>query len=101
MNHVGYRRSDVIDGNRRLDNLMLDAYTIYNPETGGVSLGTYTTEEAEEIFSTYSQLQVILFLRDLWYVWLGKEIPTDNQLWENIKARDRITLDTYKDVIRT
>ena len=30
-------------------NLMLDAYTIYNPETGGVSLGTYTTEEAEAV----------------------------------------------------
>ena len=57
--------------------------------------------ESEEIFSTYSQLQVILFLRDLWYVWLDRDIPTDNQLWENIKARDRITLDTYKDVIKT
>jgi len=31
---------------------------------------------------------------------LGKELPTDNELWENIKARDKITLQTYKDVIR-
>lgn len=29
--------------------LMLPAYTIYNPETGGVSLGTYTDEQAEEV----------------------------------------------------
>ena len=29
--------------------LMLPAYTIYNPTTGGVSLGTYTDEEAEEV----------------------------------------------------
>ena len=57
--------------------------------------------EAEEIFSTYSQLQIILFLRDLWYAWSGKELPTDNELWENIKQRDNITLDTYKDVIQT
>lgn len=57
--------------------------------------------ESEEIFSTYSQLQVILFLRDLWYVWQKKELPTDNELWENIKARDNITLQTYKDVINT
>lgn len=57
--------------------------------------------ESEEIFSTYSQLQIILYLRDLWYVWLGKEIPNDNDLWENIKARDNITLDTYKEVINT
>lgn len=57
--------------------------------------------ESVEIFSTYSQLQIILFLRDLWYTWLGKELPTDNELWESIKQRDNITLDTYKDVIRT
>ena len=57
--------------------------------------------ESEEIFSTYSQLQVIMFLRDLWYVWLDKELPTDNEIWENIKARDNITLQTYKDVINT
>lgn len=29
--------------------LMLDAYTIYNPSTGGVSLGTYTDEQANEV----------------------------------------------------
>ncbi len=29
--------------------LMLPAYTIYNPSTGGVSLGTYTTEQAEAV----------------------------------------------------
>ena len=30
-------------------NLMLDSYTIYNPTTGGVSLGTYTDEQANEV----------------------------------------------------
>ena len=30
-------------------NLMLDKYTVYNPTTGGVSLGTYTNEQAEEV----------------------------------------------------
>ena len=29
--------------------LMLDAYTIYNPVTGGVSLGTYTDEQGNEV----------------------------------------------------
>ena len=29
--------------------LMLEAYTVYNPETNGVSLGTYTTEQAEAV----------------------------------------------------
>lgn len=59
----------------------------------------YDTHRSDsvEIFSTYSQLQVILYLRDLWYTWLGKELPTDNELWENIKIRDKIT---YEDVIK-
>ena len=52
---------------------------------------------SEEIFSTHSQLQIILYLRDLWYTWLGKELPTDNKLWENIKKQDNIN---YKDVIK-
>ena len=30
-------------------NKMLDSYTIYNPETGGVSLGTFTEEQANEV----------------------------------------------------
>ena len=29
--------------------LMLDKYTVYNPNTGGVSLGTYTEEQANEV----------------------------------------------------
>ena len=29
--------------------LMLDKYTVYNPSTGGVSLGTYTEEQANEV----------------------------------------------------
>lgn len=62
----------------------------------------YDTNRSEsvEIFSTYSQLQVILYLRDLWYVYLDKELPTDNELWENIKEKEGITLKTYKDVIK-
>ena len=54
---------------------------------------------SEEIFSTYSQLQVVMYLRDLWCICQGKELPTDNEVWENIKAQEKITLQTYKDVI--
>ena len=63
----------------------------------------YETHRSEsvEIFSTYSQLQVVMYLRDLWHVWLHNEVPKGSELWENIKMRERITLETYKDVIRT
>lgn len=66
-------------------------------------LMNYETRRAEsvEVFSTYSQLCIVMFLRDLWFVWQGKELPTNNEKWESIKKREHITLETYKDVIRT
>jgi len=33
-----------------------------------------------ELFSTPSQIQVVLFLRNLWYAYNGNEIPPTNQM---------------------
>lgn len=41
---------------------------------------TYT-----ELFSSTSQLQVLLFLRDLWYEINGWEVPADNEMWNTAK----------------
>lgn len=38
-----------------------------------------------ELFKTYSQVQLVLFLRDFWYELNGWEVPHDNETWENIK----------------
>lgn len=40
-----------------------------------------------ELFRTYSQIQMVLFLRDYWYKLNGWEVPHDNLEWEEIKAR--------------
>ena len=53
--------------------------------------------ESEEIFSTYSQLQIILFLRDFWFIMNGEEVPTDNQMWEEVKLKNNID---YEDIIK-
>ena len=39
-----------------------------------------------ELFSTTSQIQTVLFLRDLWYELNGWEVPTDNEEWNTAKA---------------
>ena len=39
-----------------------------------------------EIYHTYSQIQLVLWLRDYWYDLNGWEIPTDNETWENLKS---------------
>lgn len=43
------------------------------------------TKQSVEMFKTYSQVQMVLWLRDYWYELNGWEIPTDNKTWEEIK----------------
>ena len=40
-----------------------------------------------ELFKSTSQLQILLFLRDLWYEVNGWEVPTDNEMWNKAKER--------------
>ena len=39
-----------------------------------------------ELFKATSQIQIVLFLRDLWYSVNGKEIPQNNEVWNEKKA---------------
>lgn len=43
-----------------------------------------------EMFHTYSQVQMVLWLRDYWYELNGWEVPHDNDTWEKLK-RDYAT----------
>jgi hypothetical protein len=38
-----------------------------------------------ELFKTYSQVQLVLFMRDYWYQLNGWEVPKDNPVWEAMK----------------
>lgn len=40
-----------------------------------------------ELFNSCSQIQVTLFLRDLYFETKGLEIPHDNPIWEEAKAK--------------
>ena len=40
-----------------------------------------------QLFKTYSQVQMLLFLRDFWYELNGWEVPTDNEMWEELKRK--------------
>ena len=40
-----------------------------------------------ELFSSCSQLQIVLFLRDMWYELNGWEVPTDNEDWTKAKQK--------------
>ena len=40
-----------------------------------------------ELFSSASDVQIVLFLRDYWYALNNWEVPTDNQQWVEAKKR--------------
>lgn len=40
---------------------------------------------SHEIFSSESEIQIVLFLRDYWYKLNGWEVPTDNETWNKAK----------------
>lgn len=40
-----------------------------------------------ELFSSCSQIQITLFLRDYYYEIKGYEVPHDNPIWEAAKAK--------------
>ena len=39
----------------------------------------------KELFSSTSQIQIVLFLRDYWFEMNGWEVPTDNEKWNKAK----------------
>lgn len=40
-----------------------------------------------ELFSSCSQIQIVLWLRDYWYELNGWEVPKDNKMWEKAKEK--------------
>lgn len=63
--------------------------SLYKISTPG-EIGNNGKRKKDVLFTTPSQIQVVLFLRDYWYNMQGKEIPTDNEMWEQIKKEKGI-----------
>ena len=40
-----------------------------------------------ELFKSTSQIQILLFLRDMWFEVNGWEVPTDNEVWNKKKEK--------------
>lgn len=45
------------------------------------------------LFKAASQLQVVMFMRDYWYLLNGWELPTDNEVWNEIREKIEIFQD--------
>lgn len=39
-----------------------------------------------DIYSSTSMVRIVLYLRDMWYLENGWELPTDQELWNDVRA---------------
>lgn len=76
-------------------NLLLNT-TQWHHKDKDICINVYTVKQSvwnkeknkqitTDLYTTYSQIQLVLYLRDMWYELNGWEVPTDNETWENIK----------------
>ena len=42
-----------------------------------------------EVYKSTSTVRVVLFLRDLWFLENGEELPTDNKMWNEIREKEK------------
>ena len=54
------------------------------------SIPTNGKNKREKLFETTSMIQIVLYLRDVWYTISNQEIPTDNEEWEAVKKNKHI-----------
>ena len=73
------------EAQQRPVNIYVVSRQIDNPKTG--------KHEVVQLFSTYSQVQLVLYLRDYWYTLNDIPLPTDNEMWAKIKEQSGITFD--------
>lgn len=59
--------------------MAVTVYTLYQ------AVSNEANSSKIKLFQTYSQIQLVLFMRDLWYELNGWEVPNDNKVWEDIK----------------
>ena len=77
--------------------LLLNKSQFYSDKTDGiiemivVKRAIFDEEKQKmkniELFSSPSDVQIILYLRDLWYELNGWDVPTDNEIWNKAKAK--------------
>lgn len=56
-------------------------------QSNAMSGDTKTYKQTVELFRTYSQVQLVLWLRDYWYELNGWDVPQNNMEWEAVKAQ--------------
>ena len=57
--------------------LYIISESVFNPETGKY--------QNVEVYSSSSMVRIVLYLRDVWYLLNGMELPVDQEKWNSIR----------------
>lgn len=68
-----------VDQDNKIAEIIIVKQAHVNPTSGKTNY--------EEIFSSGSDVAIVLFLRDMWYELNGWEVPTDNEQWNETKRK--------------
>lgn len=41
------------------------------------------------VYKSTSTVRIVLFLRDVWYLETGQDLPTDNEMWNEIREKEK------------
>ena len=57
-----------------------------------------SSKKKHVLFKTSSQIQIVLYLRDYWYWMNGREIPTDNEQWNEVKRVNGVVFSKQEEI---
>ena len=63
----------------RIITLYIISESVYNPD-----IEKY---QNVEIYSSSSMVRIVMFLRDGWYICNNMELPTDQEIWNEVRER--------------
>ena len=43
--------------------------------------------DSVELYSSASLLRIVMYLRDMWYKEIGRELPTDQPIWNKVREQ--------------
>lgn len=96
--------------NTGLRHIVVNKQQFYVEESGKIAEVLYVKEatvgkngktQYNELFSSGSDVAILLFLRDLWYELNNWEIPTDNEYWEETKRKYAVRQQNRQKGLRT
>ena len=76
-----YNKKQFMGKEGKPHNLYSVTQAVWNPERHKYG--------SKEIYKSTSTVRIVLFLRDAWFQYNGWDLPTDNEMWNQIRENEK------------